>query len=219
MSARIFFLEPFLNTGAKAADGGLGQALGALLRPARAQASAAARAPQDPREVERFRQLLLPHMDSAYAFARYLCRDAAVAEDLVQDAYLKAYRGFSAYRGGDAKAWLFAILRTGFISWTRTQRSWSAMAGSDDEAFEAVADPGATPEEALARSGDLEALRRAVEGLPDPFRETLVLRELQEMSYRQIADITGAPVGTVMSRLARARALLAAALSHEGALG
>jgi RNA polymerase sigma factor (sigma-70 family) len=219
MSARIFFFEPFLAASTKAADGGLGQALGALLRPARTQGPAAPRAPQDPREVERFRLLLLPHMDAAYAFARFLSRDAAVAEDLVQDAYLKAYRGFSAYRGGDAKAWLFAILRTGFISWTRTQRSWSAMAGAEGEEVEAVADPGATPEEALARSGDLEALRRAVEGLPDPFRETLVLRELQEMSYRQIADITGAPVGTVMSRLARARALLAAALSPEGALG
>jgi RNA polymerase sigma factor (sigma-70 family) len=215
MSARILLFEPFLAASTKAAEGGLGQALGALLRPAKAREPAAAHAPRDPREVERFRLLLLPHLDAAYAFARFLCRDAAVAEDLVQEAYLKAYRGFSGYRGGDPKAWLFAILRSSFLSWTRAQRAWSQAADADE--VEAVVDPGNTPEEALARAGDLDALRRAVEALPDPFRETLVLRELQEMSYRQIADITGTPVGTVMSRLARARSLLAAALSGEGA--
>jgi RNA polymerase sigma-70 factor (ECF subfamily) len=160
----------------------------------------------------RFRALLLPHMDAAYSFARFLCRDASLAEDLVQDAFLRAFRGFAGFRGGDAKAWLFAIVRSSHLTWARS-RGASLQAVPDD--FEDAPAEQDTPEEALVRAGEVETVRGAIEALPEPFRETLVLRELEEMSYREIAEITQAPIGTVMSRLARARAMLLAALGAE----
>jgi RNA polymerase sigma-70 factor (ECF subfamily) len=180
-------------------------------RPARTVARPAATPPVD---ADGFRRLLLPHLDAAHAFARYLCRDPTVAEDLVQDAYLRAYRGFHGYRGGDAKAWLFAIVRSSFLEWARGQRRRDSFAA--DDAAEDIADDAATAEAILLREADDAVVRRAVEALPDPFREAIVLRELQEMSYREIAEITEVPIGTVMSRLARARRLLATALSAEG---
>jgi RNA polymerase sigma-70 factor (ECF subfamily) len=161
----------------------------------------------------RFRQLVLPHMDSAYSFARFLCRDATLAEDLVQDAFLRAFRGFAGFRGGDPKAWLFAIVRSSHLTWARS-RGATLQAVPDE--FEQTPAEGDTPEEALVRQGEIETVRGAIEALPEPFRETLVLRELEEMSYREIAEVTSAPIGTVMSRLARARAMLLAALGGEG---
>jgi RNA polymerase sigma-70 factor (ECF subfamily) len=157
---------------------------------------------------------MLPHLDAAYGFARHLCRDAAAAEDVAQEAYLRAYRGFAGFRGGDPKAWLLAIVRTAFLDQVR--RSGREVS---DEGLEQAPDPAEGPEAALVRAADAKLLLSAVDGLPDPFRETLVLRELQEMSYRQIGEITGAPIGTVMSRLARARTLLARAMlaaAHRG---
>jgi RNA polymerase sigma-70 factor (ECF subfamily) len=168
-------------------------------------------APLEPGEARRFRELFLPHLDGAYGFARYLTRDAAAAEDLTQDAFLAAYRNFRSYRGGQPKAWLFAILRSEFLGEARRARARPAAEGMAAEAEE-VADPGETPEAGLLRAAEAADVRAAIEALPEPFREALVLRELQEMSYREIADITGSPIGTVMSRLARARGLLAAAL-------
>ncbi|HEY2753215.1 sigma-70 family RNA polymerase sigma factor [Phenylobacterium sp.] len=167
--------------------------------------------PLDPEEAERFRRLILPHLDGAYSFARFLCRDASLAEDLVQDAFLKAYRGFRGFRGGEPRAWLFAIVRTGHLSSTR--RRFEATA--EPEALAAVPSGEATPEAALMRQADIDTVREAIDALPEPFRETLVLRELEELSYREIAEITSAPTGTVMSRLARGRALLLAALPSE----
>ncbi len=178
--------------------------------------AARATRPADPppvRDADGFRRTILPHLDAAHAFARYLSRDATVAEDVVQDACLRAYRGFHGYRGGDAKAWLFAIVRSSFLEWVRGQRRWDVMS---DEPDEDIPDEGATAEAILMRDADDLAVRKAVEALPDPFREALVLRELQDMSYREIAEITQVPIGTVMSRLARARRLLAAALTEEG---
>jgi RNA polymerase sigma-70 factor (ECF subfamily) len=169
-------------------------------------------APLSAAELERFRTLMLPHLDGTYAYARFLCRDASTAEDLTQEAYLRACRAFRGYRGGDAKAWLFAVLRSCFLSWARApaRREVPVESAGEDLAAET-----ATPEDALLRRGEVEGLRAAIEALPEPFRETLVLRELEELSYRQLAEVTGAPIGTVMSRLARARELLAAALREE----
>lgn len=161
-------------------------------------------------DAQRFRALVLPHLDAAYRLARYLTRDDAQAEDIVQEAFLKGYRGFAAFRGGDPRAWLLAIVRNEFLSAARRRTPWA-----DPELAEAAASDDDTPETALVRSGEVRSVRRAIEALPAPFRETLVLRELEEMSYRQIADVTGAPIGTVMSRLARARQMLLAALSDE----
>lgn len=192
-----------------------GHAVGSLLSPDRPRDPAAAGGPLTPDEVARFRRTFLPHMDAAYSFARYLSRDATVAEDLVQDAYLRAYQSFAGYRGGDAKAWLLAIVRSCFLNWLRSRRAWSEV--TTPEAVETAAsnarEPGDSPEDSLIRAADVADLRTALEALPDPFRETLVLRELQEMSYRDVAELTGAPIGTVMSRLARGRRMLAQALS------
>jgi RNA polymerase sigma-70 factor (ECF subfamily) len=169
--------------------------------------------PTSPADIERFRRLLLPFQDDAYGFALHLCRDPSVAEDLTQDAYLKALRSFSGYRGGEPKAWLLAIVRSCFLDWARGRKAWTAMVDPHTEAA-AVEAPAGDPsaEDLMVREAGARELRQAIDGLPEPFKETLVLRELQEMNYRQIAEITGAPIGTVMSRLARARGMLITAL-------
>jgi RNA polymerase sigma-70 factor (ECF subfamily) len=143
---------------------------------------------------------------------------------VVQETYLRAYRGFSGYRGGEPKAWLLAIVRNCALSWSQTERGRAAAAhslnfGREDGAAggpEQIGDPGQeTPEAAMVRRGEIEAVRAAISTLPEPFRETLVLRELEELPYKEISVVTAAPIGTVMSRLARARALLAEALRPE----
>ena len=173
----------------------------------------------NPADIERFRRLLLPLQDDAYGFALHLCRDPTTAEDLTQDAYLKAFRSFSGYRGGEPKAWLLAIVRSCVLDWARSRKAWTAMVDPHAEVREDQA-PAADPtvEDLMVREAGVGELRAAIDDLPEPFKETLVLRELQEMNYRQIAEITGAPIGTVMSRLARARGMLIAALRPaEGA--
>ena len=176
-----------------------------------------------------FREAVLPHMDAAYNFARYLCRDATAAEDIVQEAFLRSYRAFPGWRGdgargGSAKAWLFAIVRNCFLTWAAGAGSGGrvvsegSLTEAQAEALANVADPDQpSPEEALLRRRDAETIRAVVEELPEPFRETLVLRELEELSYKEIAALTAAPIGTVMSRLARARQMLADMLLPEGA--
>lgn len=178
-------------------------------RPSR-RAAQADGPPPSAADAQRFRDIVLPHLDAAYRLARYLTRDPAQAEDVVQEAFLKGFRGFAGFRGGDPRAWLFAIVRNEFLSAVRRRAPWADNGVADE-----TPDGHDTPEAALVRSGEVAAVRRAIEALPAPFRETLVLRELEEMSYRQIAEITGAPIGTVMSRLARGRELLLTALREE----
>jgi RNA polymerase sigma-70 factor (ECF subfamily) len=164
-----------------------------------------------PSQASRFRSLVLPHLDNAYSLARYLCRDATAAEDIAQDAMLKAWRAFAGYQGGDAKAWLLAIVRNAYFDWARANRRWRAMGGAGErpEDFDHIADETLpTAEAALIQRGDAVALRAAIEAMPEAFRETLVLREFEAMSYRAISETTDVPVGTVMSRLARARGWL-----------
>ncbi|HET6970583.1 MAG TPA: sigma-70 family RNA polymerase sigma factor, partial [Phenylobacterium sp.] len=159
MPALVF--RPFLSVVSGAAT--------AAAPAAAAPARVSAKAPLEPREAARFRELMLPHMDACYGFARFLARDAAVAEDLVQEAYLSAYRAFRGYRGGEPKAWLFAILRSTFVSQARRDRAWRDPATVDDA--EGLADPGDGPETQLLRAADDAAVRAAIEALPDPFRE------------------------------------------------
>ena len=168
-----------------------------------------------PEDQQRFRSLVLPHTDAAYNFARFLCRDPSLAEDLVQDAFLRAFRGFRGFRGGEPRAWLFAIVRSSHLTWARS-RGGAVLAAVPDD-VEARPTEDDTPEEALVRQGEVATVRSAIAALPEPFRETLVLRELEELSYREIAEVTGAPIGTVMSRLARARQMLLATLGPEEA--
>jgi RNA polymerase sigma factor (sigma-70 family) len=168
-----------------------------------------------------FRTLMLPHLDAAYNLARYLTRDPTMAEDIVQDAFLRAHKAFPQYRGASAKAWLFAIVRN--CCWTaldvqrgisRVAVSESALSPEQARAFTEFADPAATPEAELIRMQEAETLRTMIMELPEPFRETLVLREMDDLSYKEIAAVTGVAMGTVMSRLARARGLLVSALGR-----
>ena len=173
-----------------------------------AETVAAAAGAPDPDTSRRFQAAAMPLLDDAYSFARYLCRDADAAEEIVQEAYVRALRGFAGFRGGDPKPWLFAILRNCFHSRARkTGRDAPAEAAQS----EAEAAEEETPESLLIRSEEHEALRGLIAALPLHYREVLVLRELEHLSYREIAAAIDAPTGTVMSRLARARELLAAA--------
>lgn len=166
-------------------------------------------------DADRFRSVILPHLDAAYNFACYLTRDPIAAEDVVQDAFMRAFRSFATYQGGSAKGWLFAIVRNSFHDRIKAQGYVQAV-NFAEEAPEAVNEE--TPESLLLQKRDITLVRTTVESLPEPFRETLVLRELEEMSYKEIAVLTAVPIGTVMSRLARARQMLGALLIDETAV-
>jgi RNA polymerase sigma factor (sigma-70 family) len=162
---------------------------------------------------EQFRLVMLPHLDSAYNFARYLARDATAAEDIVQDAFLRAFRSFDTMRGESPKAWLLTIVRNCFLN---VMAAGGSHGGSEiGELAEVLADSD-TPESILAERSDAAMLRTTIESLPEPFRATLVLRELEELSYKEIAQLTNVPIGTVMSRIARARTMLAELLLPQG---
>jgi RNA polymerase sigma-70 factor (ECF subfamily) len=150
----------------------------------------------------RFEAQALPHLDAAYNLARWLSRSPADADDIVQDAMLRAFRGFDGFRGGDAKAWLLTIVRNCWRSAGTATKRRGHMALED----EILVFEGADPEEAAIQSGARRQLDRMIAQLPEEFREVLILREMEDMSYREIAEVTGVPIGTVMSRLARARA-------------
>ena len=154
---------------------------------------------------------MLPLLPSAYNLARWLTRNDHDAEDVVQEAFLRAFRFFPSYRGGDARAWLLAIVRNACWTWLRVNRSREVATALED-ADEPV-DAAVSAEEDLVRRADGARLRHALEELPPEFREVTVLRELEELSYREIAEVAGIPIGTVMSRLARARRRLQTALA------
>ena len=174
---------------------------------------------KNPEKAQRFRDAALPHLDDVYTLARYLLRDAADAEDAVQECYLRALRHFDSYRGPAMKPWLFAILRN-VCRAEFARRASSPTAPIDDVPDDAEQTPlwheaQETPEAQMLHRWDSTTIGRLVAALAEPFRETLVLREIHDLSYREIADIVGAPVGTVMSRLARARAMLRSAWMAE----
>jgi RNA polymerase sigma factor (sigma-70 family) len=176
----------------------------------------------DPERARRFRDAALPHLDDVYTLARYLLRDAADAEDAVQECYLRALKHFDSYRGPAMKPWLFAILRN-VCRAEYARRASSPTAPIEDVPEDAAQTPlwhdaPETPEAQMLHRWDASTIRRLVEALAEPFRETFVLREIHELSYREIADVVGAPVGTVMSRLARARAMLRSAWMAEDKL-
>ena len=150
---------------------------------------------------DRFDRLVLPHLDAAYNLARHLVRDAALAQDVAQDAMLRAWRYFPSFRGGDARAWLLQIVR---------RAAYSALAArpAEQPLDPHVPDPADSPETASVRSQGLRRLDLALGALAPELRECLVLREVEDLSYREIARITGVPTGTVMSRLWRARRAL-----------
>jgi RNA polymerase sigma-70 factor (ECF subfamily) len=167
-------------------------------------------------QLQRFNDLILPHLDGAHNLARYLTRDPALSEDVVQDAVLRAFRGFAKFRGDSPRAWLFAIVRNCCrTAQAGTGGSVALVIHESGLSEEAVAqlrqqpDPGPTPEEEVWRRAEIDRVREAIEAIPEPFREAVVLRDLEDLSYAEIAEVTGVPIGTVMSRLSRARSMLA----------
>jgi len=162
------------------------------------------------REVARFEQIVLPHLDDAYTFARYLLRDEHDAQDAVQEAALRALRHVGGYRDGDARAWLLAIVRNCCLTLQHKRRDHEAR--HPDDAIEMLPSRAPATDARAIRSSDRALLERAVAALPTEFREVIVLREVHDLSYKEISRVTGAPLGTVMSRLARARERLAIAL-------
>jgi RNA polymerase sigma-70 factor (ECF subfamily) len=157
-------------------------------------------------------QTILPHLDAAYNLARWLTGNERDAEDVTQEACLRAFKFFGGFRGGDARSWLLTIVRRTAWSWLQSNRRHEEAVEFDED-LHGGEDLSSNPEETLARAGDAESVRQAIAALPAVFREVLVLRELEGCSYKEIADIAGVPVGTVMSRLTRARRQLQAALS------
>ena len=156
---------------------------------------------------EGFDDVVLPHLDAAYNLARWLVQNPHDAEDIVQEAYLRAWKFFGGYRGGDSRAWVLRIVRNASYSFLEKNRA-ADLAVEFDEALHAT-DLGPRDAEAtLLQSADNRALREALKELPVNFREVLILRELEGMSYKEIAEVTGVPIGTVMSGLARGRAQL-----------
>jgi RNA polymerase sigma-70 factor (ECF subfamily) len=192
-----------------------------------------------------FEDLFLPHLNAAYSLARFIARDPVAADDIVQESFLRAFRSFDKYRGGDAKTWLLSIVRNCSFDWSKSSRRAAGIPSDVGSTARATSPPvspdgeGAgesfgealgrwipnpdelgditqdSPETAVLRQSEIDEVRAMIRKLPEPFRETLVLRELEELSYKQIAEVTGVPIGTVMSRLARARQMLTAELEHS----
>jgi RNA polymerase sigma-70 factor, ECF subfamily len=176
----------------------------------------------DDGKARRFRDAALPHLDDVYTLARYLLRNAADAEDAVQECYLRALRHFDTYRGPAMKPWLFAILRnvcrSEFVRRSGVALTVDGRAEEGEDAVPLWQEAPLSPEADMLRQWDAETIRGLVAELPDLFREAIVLREINDLSYSEIADVVGVPIGTVMSRLARARALLRKAwVAEEGA--
>ncbi|MEM5455914.1 RNA polymerase sigma factor [Paraburkholderia phytofirmans] len=167
----------------------------------------------------RFQQMALPHLDAAYNLARWLCGNASDADDVVQEAFMRAFRFFDTFRGDSARPWLLAIVRrTWYTEWRRRASSHETVEFDDtmdDTTFDGWSVGGADPQALLIRDEDSKLVHEALAQLPVEYREVLMLRELEEMGYKEIAAVADVPIGTVMSRLARGRRKLAALLMEK----
>jgi RNA polymerase sigma factor (sigma-70 family) len=213
-AANASVFPPYLNMGL-----GFGDQRRGTIRPAERRNSHAARS-GDEDDKTRFAAAVLPHLDDAYALARSFTRNRADAEDVVQEACLRAFRGIGGFAGGNARAWVLSIVRNTALTWLSKNRPAALVVVDDLESIEsAQAIPGdpdsETPETALIAKTDRARLEAAIAALPAPFRETLVLRDVQGLDYREIAQVTDVPIGTVMSRLARARRRLIATIGRR----
>jgi RNA polymerase sigma-70 factor (ECF subfamily) len=162
---------------------------------------------------ESFETVVVPHLDAGYRLARWLMRDEHDAEDVVQEASLRAFRYFRTFVGGDGRAWFLRIVRNTCYGWRRD--GYLPATDSFDEEQHSNARPQSNPETLLLRSAEATSIARALSSLPDHFHQLLVLRELEGLSYRELSDVIGIPIGTVMSRLSRARVALRRALDTE----
>ena len=177
-------------------------------------------------KARRFDETVLPHLNAAYNLARWLTRSDQDAEDVVQEACMRAFRFFDSFRGGEGRTWLLAIVRNTTFTWLKENRD-PGLTMPFDEALhspgesavvEALAQPGNNPETILLKDEDRRLLNEALESLPLEFREVVVLRELEDLSYKEISNVAGIPIGTVMSRLARGRKMLAVCLKQPQAM-
>jgi RNA polymerase sigma-70 factor (ECF subfamily) len=170
----------------------------------------------------------MPWLDQAYSFAVFLSRNPDAAQDIVQDAYLRAYRSFGSYRGGDGRAWILRIVRDCYRAWLNERRRSAQMSGAgldeterDAVSMKEVASVGGSPEAGACRNSEAEAVHDVLNAMPRPLREVIFLREIESLSYCQIAIVTSLPVGTVMFRLSRARRRFAdiwqGRSAHDGA--
>ena len=167
-------------------------------------------------KLRRFEQIISPHLASAFNLARWLAGNREDAEDIVQESFLRAFASIETFRGIDGRPWLLAIVRNTALTWLKKNRQ-SSMAMEIDES--AIAALGANPEALMLSAANREQVRAALEQLPMEFRESIVLREMEELSYKEISMVTGAPMGTVMSRLSRGRDWLRGLLVKSGAEG
>ena len=170
----------------------------------------------------RFTELVLPHLGDAYSLARWITGSRADAEDVVQDACLRAFRAIGKFAGGNARPWVLTIVRNTAYTWLRKNRPSAVLVVEDLEGVEAAqATPGdperTTPETELIAKADAASLEAAIAALPAAYRETMILRDVQGLSYREIAEVTGVPIGTVMSRLARGRDHVIKAIGRSAA--
>ena len=159
---------------------------------------------QEESKATQFEAIVLPHFGAAYNLARWLVRDDQDAEDVVQEAYMRAFRFFGGYSGGDSRSWLLTIVRNTCYTWLQQNRSRELTEPIDDKLDE-VGISTENPETRLLQTLDAQRVRQALQDLPIEFREVLIMREMEELSYKQISTIADLPIGTVMSRLARGR--------------
>ena len=169
----------------------------------------------DSREkIGRFEALVLPHLDSAYNLARWMTRNTTDAEDVAQEAVMRAFRFFDTFRGEDARVWLLTIVRNTYLTWVRRQLPQQNSAEFDERLHTDI-ESALTPESEFLRQATAEQVRRAIENLPAEFREVILMRELEQLSYKEIAAVTRSPLGTVMSRISRGRSMLRQLIAGE----
>ena len=159
---------------------------------------------EDRERAELFEQTVLPHLDAAYNLARWLAGNDHDAQDVAQEASLRAFKYFGSFRGDNPRAWLLSIVRNAFYSWLQRNRPPAKTVEIDDETLD-IQDPSGSVEASNPQFADADAVRRAIAELPLEFREIVILREMEGFSYKEIAELAEVPIGTVMSRLARAR--------------
>ncbi|HWY69365.1 MAG TPA: sigma-70 family RNA polymerase sigma factor [Terriglobales bacterium] len=169
----------------------------------------------DSREkITRFEALVLPHLDSAFNLARWMARNTTDAEDVAQEAMMRAFRFFDTFRGEDARVWLLTIVRNTYLTWVRRQLPQQNSAEFDERLHTDI-ETALTPESEFLRQATAEQVRRAIENLPAEFREVILMRELEQLSYKEIAAVTRSPLGTVMSRISRGRSMLRQLIAGE----
>jgi RNA polymerase sigma-70 factor (ECF subfamily) len=168
----------------------------------------------EPNERRKFEEATLPHLDAAFNLARWLTQDEHAAEDAVQEAYSRAARYFGSFRGGDAKPWILSIVRRACFDWLKKEKAHMMIAFNEE--LHDRGDESSNPQFLAIQAGNRELVRKALEELPPQLRETIVLRELEGLSYQEIAAVTAAPIGTVMSRISRGRLQLQKYLASGG---